>query len=115
MEKGSTAVEPDHLKALRLLLVARAGAGGTITYRRLRHELGFAGDLVPLLRALSEAEDEAGRGLLTALVVDERTGRPGAGWFRLAAERGRDLSEPDMCWRDEVQLLFDHWSATGGI
>lgn len=90
---------------LRDLLVAVAARGDTITYDELRTELGLTGDVVPALRALSEVEDDAGRGLLTAVVVRADTGRPGAGWFRLAAERGRDVSDPDAAWRAERDRL----------
>ena len=93
------------MDALRDLLVAVAGRGETVTYDQLRVDAGLTGDVVPVLRALSEAEDDAGRGLLTAVVVRADTGRPGAGWFRLAAERGRDVSDADEAWRAERDRL----------
>ena len=93
------------MDALRDRLVDVAARGATITYDDLRRDLGFEGDLVPVLRALSVAEDEAGRGLLTAVVVRSDTGRPGAGWFRLAEERGRRSDGPDAMWNDERELL----------
>jgi hypothetical protein len=85
--------------------VAVAGRGETITYDELRSQLGLTGDIVPALRALSEAEDDAGRGLLTAVVVRADTGRPGHGWFRLAAERGRDVTQADAAWQAERARL----------
>jgi hypothetical protein len=87
------------------LLRELATAGRTITYEELRERLGLEGDLVPVLRAVSIAEDEAGRGLLSAVVVQAQSGRPGAGWFRLAAERGRDVSDEDAAWQAERRLL----------
>ena len=90
---------------LRDLLVSVAARGETITYDQVRARTGLTGDLVPVLRALSEEEDEAGRGLLTAVVVRADTGRPGTGWFRLAAERGRDVADPDKAWREERSRL----------
>jgi hypothetical protein len=90
---------------LRDLLAAVAARGETITYDDLRDRLALEGDLVPALRALSEAEDDAGRGLLTAVVVRADTGRPGAGWFRLAAERGRDVADEDAAWKAERDRL----------
>ena len=100
------------MDALRVLLVEVAGRGETITYEQLRAQLGLSGDVVPLLRAISEAEDDAGRGLLTAVVVRADTGRPGAGWFRLAGERGRDIAEPDEAWRAErARLHREHGGA----
>jgi tRNA(Arg) A34 adenosine deaminase TadA len=93
------------MDALRDRLVEVAARGETITYDQLRADLGITGDLVPALRALSEAEDDAGRGLLTAVVVRTDTGRPGAGWFRLAGERGRDVSDEDAAWHAERTRL----------
>lgn len=90
---------------VRALLAQVAAAGETITYEALRERLGLEGDLVPLLRSLSVAEDEAGRGLLSAVVVQPSSGRPGAGWFRLAAERGRDITDPDAAWQSERARL----------
>ena len=90
---------------LRDRLVEVAARGETITYDELRTDLGLEGDIVPRLRALSVAEDDAGRGLLTAVVVRDDTGRPGAGWFRLAAERGRDVSDPVGAWQAERTRL----------
>ena len=90
---------------LRELLVAVAARGDTVTYDQLRAELGLEGDLVPVLRALAVAEDDAGRGLLTAVVVRADTRRPGAGWFRLAAERGREIGDADAAWRRERERL----------
>ena len=93
------------MTALRDFLVSVAVRGETITYEQLRTQLELTGDLVPILRALSEAEDDAGRGLLTAVVVRPDTLRPGAGWFRLAAERGRDVDDPEEAWRAERARL----------
>jgi hypothetical protein len=90
---------------LRDRLVEVAADGATITYDDVRGELQIEGDLVPALRALSVAEDEAGRGLLTAVVVRPYTGLPGAGWFRLAEERGRDASDPVAMWNEERERL----------
>ncbi len=93
------------MEALRDLLASVAARGETITYDELRESLALAGDLVPALRALSEAEDDAGRGLLTAVVVRGDTGRPGAGWFRLAAARGRDVTDEEAVWQAERSRL----------
>ena len=90
---------------LRALLVEIAARGDTISYDDVRSELGLSGDIVPLLRELSVDEDDAGRGLLSAVVVRPDTGRPGAGWFRLAADRGRDAAEPDRTWHAERARL----------
>ena len=93
------------MDALRDRLVELAGAGATITYDELRRELGLEGDLVPVLRSLSVAEDEAGRGLLTAVVVRADTRLPGDGWFRLAEERGRAAEDRTAMWNNERERL----------
>ena len=94
---------------LRERLVEVAGRGATITYDDVRAELGLEGDLVPRLRALSTAEDDAGRGLLTAVVVRADTGLPGKGWFELAAQRGRDTTDPVVVWNAErARLKREH-------
>jgi len=90
---------------LRDRLVEVAARGETITYEQLRRDVGFEGDLVPRLRSLSVAEDDAGRGLLTAVVVRSDSGLPGDGWFRLAEERGRNPSDPMAMWEAERVLL----------
>jgi hypothetical protein len=93
------------VSTLRALLVEVAARGGTISYDEVRSELDLSGDIVPPLRELSVDEDEAGRGLLSAVVVRRDTGRPGAGWFRLAADRGRDSADPDQTWQAERARL----------
>lgn len=97
------------MDALRDRLVEVAARGETITYDELRRAVGLEGDLVPMLRALSVAEDDAGRGLLTAVVVRSDSGLPGDGWFRLAEDRGRDASDRVAMWHAErVRLQRDH-------
>jgi hypothetical protein len=50
-------------------------------------------ELHDLLSVISTREDEAGRGLLSAIVVRSRGGLPGDGYFTLAELRGRDVSD----------------------
>lgn len=94
----------------RSILRDVAGAGATVTYAELRDRLGAPvphrgpRDLAALLRAASLAEERAGRGLVSAVVVGP-SGRPGAGWFRLAAEAGRDVGDREEAWRRERTRL----------
>jgi len=62
------------------------------------------------LGEISEAEDTAGRGLLTA-VVTHKTGDklPGPGFFELAQRRHRDTSDLPRCWATEVARVHDYW------
>ena len=50
-------------------------------------------ELHDLLSVISTREDEAGRGLLSAVVVRSKGGLPGDGYFILAELRGRDVSD----------------------
>ena len=94
----------------RSILRGIAGEGRTITYDELRARLGIdlphrgAGDLATLLRAASLAENREGRGLVSTVVVGP-SGRPGRGWFRLAAEAGRDVADPEQAWQAERSRL----------
>ena len=94
----------------RTILRAVADRGATITYAELRQRLGGAvphrgpRDLAAVLRAASLAEEREGRGLVSAVVVGA-SGRPGAGWFRLAAEAGRDVGSEEDAWRRERARL----------
>ena len=95
------------------MLADRAAAGATITYAGLVEEvpelapLRDRGRLGAVLRDIAIAEDEAGRGLLTAVVVRSRGGAlPGAGFFALAAGRGRDTADRRRCWEAERDRVF---------
>ena len=95
------------------LLRTVAATGATVTYRELTTQLGPEAvdgksgrpDLASVLRALSLSEEQAGRGLLSAVVV-RPSGRPGEGWYRLAAEMGRDVSDPEAAWSAERRRLL---------
>jgi hypothetical protein len=102
------------------LLGPVAAAGATLTYRRLRELLGPHSvdgeqgrpDLASVLRAVSLAEENSGRGLLSAVVVRE-SGRPGGGWYRLAEEVGRDVRDPAAAWSAERQRLMTAYGGPG--
>ena len=63
-----------------------------------------------MLYEIAFEEDEAGRGLLTALVVHKNDGAPGSGFFEMAEERGRDVSDPETCWIEELKNVHAVWS-----
>ena len=93
--------------SIRTLLVDVARERRTLTYDDLvaaapdaRH------DVAPLLRRISTGSDEAGNGLLSAVVVRADTGLPGTGFFTLAAERGRDVSDRQAAWEREVAAVY---------
>jgi hypothetical protein len=63
-------------------------------------------DFRRFLGELSWESDAAGRAMITAIVVHKHDHRPGTGFFSLAEELGRDVSDPDRCWSQEVECLF---------
>lgn len=70
--------------------------------------------LADLLTELTTAEDAAGHGLIAAIVVSKKTGRPGSGFLKQAQERGRvfDPRDPNQCekmWRAEVTRVREAW------
>jgi len=61
-----------------------------------------------LLYEISKEEDAAGRGMVSALVVHQEDGLPGQGFFDLAKELGRDVSDRIRCWDEEVKVVLSH-------
>ena len=66
--------------------------------------------LARMLGDISMEEDEAGRGMLSAVVVNKRDQRPGPGFFTLARSLGRDATNEDKCWSEELQKVHDTWA-----
>jgi hypothetical protein len=66
--------------------------------------------LPQFLAEISTEEAQAGRGMMTAMVVSmDREGRPGRGFFKLAKRLGYDVSDPEKFWREEVNRVFASW------
>jgi len=63
-----------------------------------------------LLGQISDEEEEEGRGLLSALVVHKDDLRPGSGFFGGAQTWGRDTSDPEVCWGNELARLQRQWT-----
>ena len=63
-----------------------------------------------LLESVARDEDFAGRGILTVVVV-HKTGdmRPGLGFFEIAEQLGRDVSDRDACWIAELKNVYAQW------
>jgi hypothetical protein len=112
----------DELRSVVTDLLAAVAAGGrTITYSELLDALDARDphlreraevDLAPVLRAVSVAADESGRGLLSAVVVRASSGLPGGGFFALAADRGRDVTDRPAAWKRELSQV--HRAHSGG-
>lgn len=67
--------------------------------------------LFRFLGEIASEEDEAGRGMLTVVVV-HKTGdmQPGPGFFELADHLGRDTSDILRCWVDELKRVHKVWA-----
>ena len=64
-----------------------------------------------ILDSISKAEHEAGRPLLSAVVILRGEGVPGFGFFSLATELGlRGTNDEIQYWRQELQHVHDYWS-----
>lgn len=64
-----------------------------------------------MLGEVSRAENAAGRGMLTVLVVHKDGDmQPGPGFYKLAKELGRDTTDLVKCWIDELKAVYAKWS-----
>jgi len=64
-----------------------------------------------ILGAISTHEHEEGRPLLSAVVVHQVDGKPGKGFFALAAHLGVMAPDQDKeaFWQEEVRRVHDYW------
>jgi hypothetical protein len=106
---------------MRIAIIERAKREGMITYSELLkkvkslklniEEIDHRTIMAEMLGEISLAEDKAGRGMLSALVV-HKTGdmEPGQGFFHYAEVLGRDISDKTKCWIREVKKVYGYWS-----
>ena len=102
---------------MRHILIERAKLRGMVPYSELVQKLhsiqleanSYA--LFAMLGEISTAEDRAGRGMLSVIVV-HKVGdmQPGRGFFELAQSLGRDTSDILACWVAELKKVHAHWS-----
>ncbi len=103
---------------MRHILIKRAKLGGTIRYSELTEQIATidikpeSAALARMLGDISRAEDAAGRGMLSVIVVQKSSGQPGPGFFELAKELGRDTSDTLKCSVDESKKVHAYWSST---
>ena len=119
MKYGFTDNDWDAAKAeMVTILAARAKLRGMIPYGDLVGRVKTitlapeSTALAVMLGEISQAEDAAGRGMLTVIVV-HKTGdmQPGPGFFDLAKHLGRDTSDIVKCWIEELKKVHAYWSA----
>jgi hypothetical protein len=105
---------PTEREILRIL-IKKAKQARLITYRELSSQLHTAKlaangpHLSSLLTSISLAESEAGRGLLSAIVVRKDSGIPGVGFFRRCTP-GVKVRDFRRRWEAELAKVFNEWS-----
>lgn len=63
-----------------------------------------------MLDEISDEEDQAGRGMLSVIVVHKSGDqKPGSGFFKLAKKLGRETSDTDKCWIEELNRVYSYW------
>jgi hypothetical protein len=108
-------------KEARRLMVERAKLRGMIAYSDLVAGINTVTNtatfeahdvrLFALLEEISSAEDTAGRGMLSVVVVHKNGDmQPGPGFFDLAGRLGRNTSDILKCWIDELHSVHKVWS-----
>jgi molybdopterin synthase catalytic subunit len=97
-------------------LVARARVRGMLPYSdlvRSIHSISLEPHdvrLFHLLGELSTEEAEAGRGMITALVVHKSGDmQPGPGFFEMAERLGHDASDILAFWIGQVKKVHAYW------
>jgi hypothetical protein len=103
-------------QTIMIEIARHRGRAGTITYRSLTDRIGSirfdprGHDFRGLLGQVATAEDEAGRGLLSAVIVlQEYTKIPGAGFFELAVQRKRSFIDKEIFWAEELARVQEYW------
>jgi hypothetical protein len=57
---------------------------------------------------IQEGRDEEVRGF--KLVVSKQTGLPSSGYFVGTAAPGRDMSDLEAAWREDLEAVFARWT-----
>ena len=104
-------------------LIELAGQRVTITYKELSDWVkAETGILIPpsssrmneMLGDISKAENQAGRGMLSALVIRRGEKTPGSGFYALAKDMGKDSGTTDedkkKFWEQELNKVYDSHS-----
>ncbi len=97
--------------AVRDVLIEKAKRRGTIYYGDIARRLGIGSlGLDPLLERICRGE---GGTMLSVVVISERRGKPGGGFFRLAKKLGRYSGTTDAdaaaFYAEELRRVYEHW------
>ena len=92
-----------------------AKSGGITHYSDIAPLVGLnpmAPRIPQILESICRHENQAGRPLLSAVVVSKGGGRPGKGFFDLAKGMGLyDGGDDDRFWVQELQRVHACWSS----
>ncbi|MGV3582624.1 MAG: hypothetical protein ACO1N8_09975 [Methylophilus sp.] len=99
------------------ILISVARRRGRIAYSELVQQISALrlephdSRLFHLLGEISTEENQAGRGMLTAIVVHKNGDmQPGPGFFELAKSLGRDTKDLLKCWINEFNKVHEYWA-----
>lgn len=97
----------DEAYILRSTLIAAAASRKTLYYGDLvaKKDPYHMGLLIGKLNKLSEIENNAGRPLLSAIVINKKTKLPGVGFWELCDI----LNIKDKSWENIKNKCFDYW------
>jgi hypothetical protein len=94
-----------------------ASSRGMITYGELTDQLRtiridpHSDAMGQILGEISTDEDAAGRGMLSVIVVHKHGDmEPGTGFYRLAAARGKNMSDKVKLWVSELHKVHNQWA-----
>jgi hypothetical protein len=102
-------------REMRNILIEIAKKQDTIPYSELVRKVliisieASSYGLADMLGEISTAEDAAGRGMLSVVVVHKEDNMPGKGFFELAKILGRDVSDKEKFWVNEVKKVYSSW------
>ncbi|MDE0693179.1 MAG: hypothetical protein OXI55_13195 [Gammaproteobacteria bacterium] len=100
----------------RSSMIAAASRQGFVTYSGLVAQIESL-ELAPqstqlghLLGEISTAEHDAGRGMLTVVVVHKHGDHmPGPGFFRLARSLGYEVQDRETLWLEQLEKVHRTW------
>ncbi|NKM01236.1 hypothetical protein [Rhizobium leguminosarum] len=101
----------------RDIMIAVAKRRGMLTYSDLVRDIRSISfqphdpRLFHFLGEISSEEDHAGRAMLTVVVVHKHGDmEPGKGFYELASSLGRETSDLQKCWIEELHRIHAVWS-----
>lgn len=69
------------------------------------------GPFFELLREIAREEHRKNRGILTVLVVKKAEKKPGIGFYEIAEELGKDITDKEKLRKEETNFVCDYWKS----